>query len=112
MCARWICLARTMFMNPDRAQKIIAACCLLHNYLMMEDKQLYCPPGFCDVLKDDGGIIEGFWRKSLPTDSMFYGTQEHRDNRRGGMIATQVRDHLKNYFNSPAGAVPWQDKYM
>ncbi|ODM87516.1 putative nuclease HARBI1, partial [Orchesella cincta] len=30
LCVRWLCLARTMFVGPDRAQKVITACCLQH----------------------------------------------------------------------------------
>ncbi|XP_062556918.1 putative nuclease HARBI1 [Armigeres subalbatus] len=32
LCTKWACLKKTLYCGPDRAQKIMAACCMLHNF--------------------------------------------------------------------------------
>lgn len=32
LAGKFICLSRTLFCSPERAQKIVSACCILHNY--------------------------------------------------------------------------------
>ena len=29
---------------------------------MREEKNTYCPPGFCDSYREDGTVIPGSWR--------------------------------------------------
>ena len=70
LSARWICLARTLFLNPDRAQKVVSACCSLHNYLLKASRDEYCPLGFDDTYDDSGFLVEGNWRKIVPVDSI------------------------------------------
>lgn len=43
LSGKWMCLSRTMFCGPDRAQKIVSTCCILHNYLLMNSRETYCP---------------------------------------------------------------------
>lgn len=59
LCARFQCLGRTMYCGPNRAQKIISACCHLHNFLMNTRSSAYCPPSFADSHSDDGKLVEG-----------------------------------------------------
>lgn len=41
LCARWMAMQRTSLKSPNRAQKMVAACCYLHNYMMRT-----CPADF------------------------------------------------------------------
>ncbi|ODM88512.1 putative nuclease HARBI1 [Orchesella cincta] len=66
LCVRWLCLARTMFVGPDRAQKVITACCLLHNYLTTVDKNEYVPQGFSDTVLENGSMLMGTGALAFP----------------------------------------------
>ncbi|XP_055922968.1 putative nuclease HARBI1 [Eupeodes corollae] len=54
LSCKWLCLSRTMFCNPDRAQKIISACCFIHNYLITNNKETYCPSKMTDYYDETG----------------------------------------------------------
>jgi len=110
LCARWICLARTMFVKPDRAQKIVAACCSLHNYLLKESRNDYCPPGFDDSYDEQGNLVEGNWRKIIPPTSLMNSSISAQIGGRPPKNAVEIREHMKDYFNSPSGSVAWQAK--
>ncbi|CAD7083260.1 unnamed protein product [Hermetia illucens] len=74
LCSRWYCLARTMFCSPDRAQKIVAACCYLHNFLTSLNPRVYCPTRYADYIDSSGNLIEGEWRNNIPANSLFSST--------------------------------------
>lgn len=107
LCSKWICLSRTMFCNPDKAQKIVSACIVLHNYLKNNSGETYCPKTYADYYNDQGILVEGEWRKRPITilqpinKSVVVSTDSK---------AKIMRDHLKNYVNSPQGAAEWQRK--
>lgn len=105
-----MCLARTMLVRPQLAQKIIAACCVLHNYLISVGKEDYMPTGFSDVITDDGQIIDGTWRSSVPNESMFQNEFNVHASGRISQSAKDIRNHLKDFVNSDVGRLPWQDK--
>jgi len=108
LCARWLCLARTMFVNPCRAQLIVTACTVLHNYLCIVSKEDYTPPGFGDIYLEDGTVVDGIWRKNIPEGS-FYFNEHDVSAGRPSEVAKATCDHLKNYFISIEGSVPWQN---
>lgn len=111
ICSRWRVLARTMQISPDRAQKVIAACCVLYNYLMTNSTPTYCPDGYADTFNPDGELVEGSWRSNIPSDSCFLSTSTLRTRAgRSAGKAKFVRDCIKNYVNSEVGAVPWQNQ--
>lgn len=100
LVARWQCLIRTLFCSPDRTQKMVAACCVLHNYLLRNERETYCPRNFADHCRNNGELIEGAWRKNglQLMDSL---AQSARDL--FPYDAKNIRDHLRNYVNSPKG---------
>lgn len=97
-------------MNPTRAQKVVGACCLLHNFLMKECGNEYCPPGFADFFDEDGVLCDGNWRLSSHKPLTNIDRVNGRRGRRQSQAET-TRDHLKNYFNSNEGRLSWQDKH-
>lgn len=105
LCARFQCLGRTMYCAPDRAQKIISACCHLHNFLINIPDSPYCAPNFADSYDNNGDLVEGNWRFMGPS---LFSVQGVRGSYRNG--AKQIRDALKDYVNSPQGSVEWQRK--
>lgn len=53
LSCKWIYLRRTIFCTPDRALKIVKACCILHNFMMSKCSESYCPQGFTDYYNED-----------------------------------------------------------
>lgn len=104
MSSRWLCLNRTSQHGPYRTNKMILACCCLHNYLINNADEFYCPQIFADYIDENGDIIEGEWRRNefawQPMDNTLSRATNH---------GKAIRNTLKNYLNSPAGAVPWQN---
>lgn len=107
LTGKWLCLSRTMFCGPDRAQKIISTCCILHNYLLINSRETYCPKVYADYYNEKGDLIEGAWRKNVTQP--FSPLQ---NTRRGRLTdeAKNIRDHLRDYVNSEHGALEWQRK--
>lgn len=90
LTAKWPVLQRTLLCSPDRAHKIITACCLFHNFLLNKNDNSYMPQKL--VVKNT--------RNDL---------QNERSHGRNNAYAKLIRNKLKDYVNSPTGAVPWQN---
>lgn len=116
--SRWMCLARKMYCGPDKAQKIITTCCLLHNFLLSTARHNYCPPSYADRIGRDGRVIEGAWRSVLLQDPLLQNNNMSRNNTTGLQkndnmlqIGMDIRNHIKNYVISQQGALAWQNEY-
>lgn len=107
LSTKWLCLNRTLQHNPDRSAKIILACCCLHNYLISNQNDLYCPRNFGDHLNENGEVVEGEWRKK-----QFNWESVSHCNVRETEKAKAIRNELKDYVNSPVGSVPWQNDLL
>lgn len=108
LSTKWLCLKRTMFCNPDRAQKIISACCLLHNYLISTRSNQYCPQNYVDQYNEKGELIPGEWRGIVEPNSLINATTSHIKGR-SSLTAKTMREQLMKYFCT-TGAIPWQRK--
>lgn len=110
LSSKWLCLSRTMFCYPDKAQKIVTACCILHNFLMKASKETYCPNTFGDTYDNIGNYIPGEWRNG-PSQGLLVnlGTGNGQFNRAVGTEANAIRDHVKSYCNSQEASLPWQE---
>ena len=106
LCSKWLVLKRTMFCGPHRAQKIIMACCILHNYLLNTNATNYAPTSNADYFRD-GKLMEGAWRTKITEESMF-STHLTLNAGRQNNEAKNVRETLKLYVNSSIGSLPWQ----
>ncbi|XP_034669530.1 uncharacterized protein LOC117902340 [Drosophila subobscura] len=85
LCARWMGVQRTLLSRPDKSQKVVAACCSLHNFLMRTSPNTYNinPDSFIQthtVLTDLHPCCRG-----RPQD-----------------YCKAIRNNLKLFFNSPA----------
>lgn len=92
LSAKWLCLRRTLFCNPNRAQKIVTACYLLDNFLMKKETSTYSSNNFKDDPQNQLRSMSG--SSGRPAD-----------------YARSMRDWLKDFVNNSSGRVPWQDKY-
>lgn len=93
---KWACLQRTLWCKPDRAQKIVFACCLLHNFLMRVAKNDYV--AIDDLRSNDAVIINHFDGNTL---------RSHMG--RTADYAKFVRNKLKDYVVSEEAGVSHQD---
>ena len=87
---------RRLQLIPDNVDKIVKACCVLHNFLQ-GDQDIHTlhqqlNPDNQPFLQDDGAI--------LALDRLHGYHSAH--------IARQIRDLYNNYFMSPEGQVSWQ----
>jgi len=103
LAARFRCLLRPLDMRPEKAIKVVIACCCLHNILRT---QQYGPDPTALVDQEDPNthqVIPGPWRTETNMLPLL--------DRRGGYgspTAKAIREVLMQYVNGP-GAVPWQD---
>lgn len=95
MAATWRVFSNKITLQPENAEKVVLACCVLHNYLRHHN-QVTCTVDTENVL--------GSWRNE-PRHA--FGELD-RVARRPGFSAKDVRDEFCNYFNDE-GAVGWQD---
>ena len=104
--SRWRLLRRPIIASQERAQWLIKAMCLLHNYLQVHKDQNYCSPGLADSVAEDGSITDGFWRAAQsPLQDLT--TSSRKTNTEG----FNIRESLKDYFIGP-GNVAWQHQHV
>lgn len=106
LTAKFICLARPLLCTPERAQKIVAACCVLHNHFLRTNKNSYCPPHFTDSYDENGHLIEGAWRRDVK--NMTHLNCAPLRSIRVDEQAKRNREIFKTFVNSPEGSLEWQ----
>lgn len=106
LVAKFICLARPLLCSPERAQKIVAACCILHNYFLKNLRGSYCPPHFADYYDADGHLVEGNWRQNA--NDMTHLDPATQRQTRPSESAKNIRNIFKEFVNSPQGSLEWQ----
>ena len=103
---RFRCLLTTMHIRVQRVPLIVRTCVVLHNYLRVRY------PGadnhVVDLENADHQLIPGAWR----TDAVMADVNQRQCGNRDSQAAKTQRLDLKNYFMSPAGSVPWQDRMV
>jgi hypothetical protein len=102
---RFQVLLTTMRQKPETATIIVLACCL-HNLMRIRYPSLQ--NAVLDQEDADHNIIPGSWRENANMHDM--------ENVSGGKVMTQTaksqRLYRKHYYNSPVGAVPWQNNMI
>ena len=93
-------------------ESYVLACLALHNYLRCTDNASYTPVGFVDSESGDGSLIHGDWRKEVSTYDNGLGNINPVRGSRPRLDAINIRDALKEFFNSEAGSVEWQLQYV
>jgi hypothetical protein len=69
----------------------------------------YCPPDYVD-LELNGSFKLGGWREDNENTGMLDITNLGSNNY--SLEAKTVRDNFRDYFNSDAGSVPWQNEMV
>lgn len=104
LAQRFQCLLTTMRQTPEHVTAIVIACCCLHNMLINDNPRL--ARGLVDEEDENHNIIEGSWREEA---SLADGNRDAARNT-GTQAGKDVRQYLCDYYNSPKGAVEWQDR--
>ncbi|XP_046860906.1 protein ALP1-like [Xenia sp. Carnegie-2017] len=116
--ARWRIFKRPIYAIPERCIGIVKAVVALHNFLMFHESTLprherrYCPPGFVDSEEKNADIVPRAWREDVNKDTGYQSLTQTKNGNACKKSAKEIRDIFKNFFNSPAGAVPWQNVYI
>ena len=106
LAMRWRVLLSTMQQRPDTVRLIVETCVCLHNIMRTR-----CPAlQNVAVDREDGNheLVPGQWRPTANMHDLGIATGSGRPT----IIAQRQREHLKLYFNSPAGSVPWQERMI
>ena len=98
---RFRILLSLLQVSPDNAEKIVLACCALHNFL--RDKTPDCPhPGSVDFGNlEEGKTHEGSWRSEhgeMPSVSISGSNNYTKSSK-------EIREEFCNHFNT-TGALP------
>lgn len=109
MSARFRVLRSPIAVDANKTKKIGLACCVLHNFLMTQNRYSYAPAGMLDRYESDGSYIPGEWRLDIPDRSMH--AVERERFRYVGNDAKNIREEFEQYFVRE-GEVPWQYKNM
>lgn len=64
LTGRFRVLKRTIPLEPEKVEKIVLACCYLHNFLKRRHLTTYLTAGLLDQEDGNGNIIAGSWRES------------------------------------------------
>lgn len=58
LVAKWTCIQKTLYCRPESAKRIVAACCLLHNFLISQKYEPYIPLYYRDLTDENGEYVE------------------------------------------------------
>lgn len=109
MSARFRVLLKPIQLDAEKTKKVTLACCVLHNFLIVNNKEKYAPPRSFDRMNTEGDIIDGDWRaesgNNLGPFENFTGIGNPTND------AKAIREEFQEYFVNE-GEVPWQYKYL
>ena len=95
-------------LSPKNVEKVTLASCVLHNFLRDKAPAEYAPPFSFDREDLESGEIHlGDWRCSSELENLNISGRNTYIK-----TAKEVRDGFSEYFNSPEGSVPWQEKFI
>lgn len=96
LCVKWMALENTLLTKACKVQKMISACCSLHNFLLRESPETYSMHG-PEILPVSNLIDLQACQKDLVKER-----------------SEEIRNNLKDYINSLAvySQVSWQEEYV
>jgi hypothetical protein len=107
LAQRFQVLLSTMQLAPESVRDVIEACVCLHN-LMRERYGAQNLGPDVDHEDDQHNLIPGEWRQHANMHEVDQVVGPNRD----AVDGKRQRELLRLYYNSPAGAVPWQDRMI
>ena len=107
---RWRVFTKPFLLEPEKVKAVTLAVLTLHNWLRKKSDigKVYFSPTLVDREDPETGeVIEGYWRKEIPTES-----SKSLSNTRGHNPANEakrIREEFTDYFTNE-GCIPWQWK--
>ncbi|XP_039763349.1 protein ALP1-like [Pararge aegeria] len=99
-------LRKPMLLQPHKAELVVMAITLLHNYLKRHSTNVYMIPGLVDR-EEDGNLNEGTWRQNNNNITSILPVRNIP--RRSPAHLNAIRDEFADYFMNE-GKVSWQDR--
>ncbi|XP_059369556.1 uncharacterized protein LOC132107342 [Carassius carassius] len=99
----------TIFLEPDKVEKITMASLCIHNFLCERRSEAYTCPAFADLKNGDHSIAEGTWRNPGQGTCQ---PLEQREEHNALATAEVQRNLLRDYFVSPAGCIPSPEEHI
>lgn len=108
LAARFRIFFTAIPLPPERVQKLVVACCCLHNLFRRQQGRVN-GAALVDREDENGRLVEGQWRQQQQRhfddiQRLNYGRQLEE--------AKTLRDYLVDYVNSPEGSVAWQENMV
>ena len=103
---RFRCLLTTMRQTPETVTTIVTTCVVLHNLMRIRYPALQ--NAIADREDDNHQMIPGEWRADINLAEI----EREAASKNPSREAKGMRDYLKLYYNSEAGAVPWQENMI
>lgn len=101
-------LRKPMLLQPDKAELVVMAITLLHNYLKRHSTNVYMIPRLVDR-EEDGNLNEGTWRQNNNNITSILPVRNIP--RRSPAHLNAIRDELADYFMNE-GKVSWQARSL
>ncbi|XP_056374436.1 uncharacterized protein LOC130272627 isoform X2 [Hyla sarda] len=89
LTSKWRVLTTAIMVNPEKVDKIIKACVVLHNFVISLDSSSI------NIEEVQQTPLLGFQSNNL----------------RSPVSVLQIRDHFQDYFLSSLGSLPWQEDH-
>lgn len=106
MVARFRIFHTAINLKLENIDRVVLACCILHNFLIRKRRENYAPPNCFYSEEYETGNTENGLTSEQETINLQRG-----HNRHASEAAKRVRNLYMTYFNNE-GSVPWQQKFV
>lgn len=106
LASKFRCLLTCLEMGVKSVDKIVLACCALHNFLRRRNSNYIIRSLVDDEDLNNGTMTTGQWRNEV---SGFHGLQKNKQS--STTSASLIRDTFKAYYNNE-GKVDFQDRMV
>lgn len=99
---KWACIESELHCQPNAIKNIVAACCLLHNFMLNQQPEKHIPDKYKDST-ENSNYVNGSWRRNN-------FRQQFSQRNTAVTEATMIRNVLKDYVNSVIGKLSFQNR--
>ena len=104
---RFRVLLNPIYLSPEKAQLVVQATVVLHNYLMRKAASSYAPPSTFDLENEDGKTISCLWRAHYDPSGTFNQIYEQEGTINIESVK-EMRREFTEYFVTLDGEVSRQ----
>ena len=115
LVTKWRIFRQPIIGDVETVDAVVKAATVLHNFLRRRDGTSteslpYIGPDDVDA-EHDGRLRRGAWRAQAETAGALQGHGRLGSNNTA-RAAMGLRDHFADFFLTPEGSVPWQDRIV